>query len=429
MTGGARASELRADVAVVGAGPAGIVAASIIAEAGRRVVLIDESDTVGGQIWRHRPGVAPPYPARGWIARLRRSGATIVPGATVVDLRDDTSRSRFEIVAERGVAPLVVDAESLVLATGAHERFLPFPGWTLPGVVGVGGAQALLKGGLRMNGKRVVIAGSGPLLLPVASSLVSAGAKLLLVAEQAAHSNVMQFARGLWRRPRALLQAARYRAGFRGTPYAAGIWVKSARGDGRVEEVTLTDGSRDFSLPCDLLCASYGLVPNTRLARLVGCATTSGVVSVDGQQCTSHRRIYTAGETTGIGGVEQAIVEARIAALAIVGRRVPRRLARRRENLAALTMRMERAFALRDELRHLATPETILCRCEDVRIGALRSEWSTRQAKLHARVGMGACQGRVCGTALEFLYGWPPDTVRLPVEPALVSTMIAHPGS
>jgi NADPH-dependent 2,4-dienoyl-CoA reductase/sulfur reductase-like enzyme len=420
-----RAAVLRADIAVVGAGPAGIVAASSIAEAGRRVVLIDESDTVGGQIWRHRAGLAPPPSAQPWIARLRRSGAIIVGGSTVVDVRDDASSSRFEIVAERGVVPLVVDAGTLVLATGARERFLPFPGWTLPGVIGVGGAQALLKGGLRVAGKRVVISGSGPLLLPVAASLVAAGAKLLLVAEQAERANVMGFARGLWRRPQVLMQAARYRAGFRGTPYATGTWVTSARGDGRVEAVTVTDGKREFTLPCDMLCAAYGLVPNTRLAQLVGCETSSGRVMVDGQQRTSHARVYATGETTGIGGVEQAIVEARIAASAIVGRAVPKRLTRKRAGFVALADRMDRAFALRDELRHLATPDTIVCRCEDVPLGALRPEWTTRQAKLYTRAGMGACQGRVCGAAAEFLYGWPADSTRLPAAPALLSTILA----
>jgi NADPH-dependent 2,4-dienoyl-CoA reductase/sulfur reductase-like enzyme len=418
-----------ADVAVVGAGPAGITAAAVIAEARRRVVLLDESDAAGGQIWRHRAGAEPPSAARRWIGRLQRSGATFVGGAAVVDVRDDESAGQFEIVAERGVTPLVVRAETIVLATGARERFLPFPGWTLPGVVGVGGAQALLKGGLRVAGKRVVVAGSGPLLLPVAASLAAAGARLLLVAEQAPHAAVMRFARGLWRRPGALVQATRYRIGFRGTPYAAGTWVTSARGDGRVEEVTVTDGQREFSIPCDMLCAAYGLVPDDRLVRLLGCETTAHGVVVDERQRTSHARVWAAGETTGIGGGEQAIVQARIAAAAVLGRPVPRALVRRRASLAALAAAMNRAFALRDELRRLATPETIVCRCEDVRLRDLRPAWDTREAKLYTRVGMGACQGRVCGAALQFLRGWPADTTRPPVAPALVSTILAEPAS
>jgi hypothetical protein len=102
---------------------------------------------------------------------------------------------------------------------------------------------------------------------------------------------------------------------------------------------------------------------------------------------------------------------------------------RRRASLAALAAAMNRAFALRDELRRLATPETIVCRCEDVRLRDLRPAWDTREAKLYTRVGMGACQGRVCGAALQFLRGWPADTTRPPVAPALVSTILAEPAS
>lgn len=420
---------MRADVAVIGGGPAGMAGATLLAEAGRRVVLLDECPAVGGQIWRHRPGVAPPAAARAWLARLQRSGAEIVGGTTVVDVHEGKESERFEIIAERDIVPLVVQADRILLATGARERFLPFPGWTLPGVVGVGGAQALLKGGMRVQGKRVVLAGSGPLLLPVASSLARAGARVALVAEQAPRAEVMRFARGLWRRPVTLIQAARYRAGFHGTPYVTGTWVTEARGDGRVEEVALTDGSTTRTLACDLLCAAYGLVPNRRLAALLGCDLSNGVVGVDELQRTSRSRVYAAGELTGIGGVDKAIVEARIAASAMLGQRPSRTLLRQRAALTAMASRMDRAFALRDELRHLASSDTIVCRCEDVTMGALHHDWTTRQAKLYTRVGMGACQGRVCGPALEFIHGWPADTTRSPVSPALVSTLLVPTSS
>jgi NADPH-dependent 2,4-dienoyl-CoA reductase/sulfur reductase-like enzyme len=415
---------MRTDVAIIGAGPAGIAAATLLAEAGRRVALLDESPLPGGQVWRHRPAVAPPAVARAWLARLQRSGAEVVGGTTVVDVHEGTESERFEILAERDIVPLVVQADTILLATGARERFLPFPGWTLPGVVGVGGAQALLKGGMRVHGKRVVIAGSGPLLLPVASSLARAGARVALVAEQASRENVMRFARGLWRRPTALIQAARYRAGFHGTPYVTGTWVTAARGSDRVEEVTLTDGSATRTLACDLLCAAYGLVPNRRLAALLGCDMSNGLVKVDEVQCTSRPRVYAAGELTGIGGVDKAIVEARIAASAMLGQRPSRTLLRQRAALTAMAARMDRAFALREGLRHLASSDTIVCRCEDVTMGALHPNWTTRQAKLYTRVGMGACQGRVCGASLEFIHGWPADTTRSPVSPALVSTLL-----
>ncbi|MFI5257848.1 MAG: (2Fe-2S)-binding protein, partial [Gemmatimonadales bacterium] len=119
-----------------------------------------------------------------------------------------------------------------------------------------------------------------------------------------------------------------------------------------------------------------------------------------------------------------------IAALAAMGsERFPPRLRRRRAALHETAAAMEQAFAPRDDLRRVATSSTVVCRCEDVSLGAIRADWSSRQTKLYTRAGMGACQGRVCGTALEFLFGWPADSVRLPAQPALLSTIRADgPG-
>jgi NADPH-dependent 2,4-dienoyl-CoA reductase/sulfur reductase-like enzyme len=193
-----------------------------------------------------------------------------------------------------------------------------------------------------------------------------------------------------------------------------------------VEEVTITDGRAERTIGCDLLAVACGLVPNTRLARLIGCATSHGAVVVDEHQRTTFPRAYSVGETTGVGGVDLALVEGQVAASHILGRGVDTSLLRRRRSLRAMASVMERTFAPRDELRHVVTPDTIVCRCEDVPAGALRADWTMRQAKLHTRAGMGPCQGRVCGAALEFLHGWPADSVRIPVEPALLSTILAE---
>jgi NADPH-dependent 2,4-dienoyl-CoA reductase/sulfur reductase-like enzyme len=415
---------VRADVAVIGAGPAGIAAAARAAEAGARVVVLDESPHAGGQIWRHRAGYAPPAAARRWLARLERSGAQLLAGTSVVDARP--GGDGVLLGTERGGAAGRVSAGALVLATGARERFLPFPGWTLPGVIGVGGAQALLKAGTSFAGKRVVLSGSGPLLLPVAAALAADGARVALVAEQAPLARVGAFAAGLWRRPSALVEAARYRARFLRTPYRTGTWVSEARGEGAVREVLVTDGRATDAIACDVLCTGFGLVPNTELPRALGCAVRGGVVAVDADQATDVPRVWCAGEPTGIGGVDLALAEGEIAGLAAVGRGDEARgLHARRDRLRALAEAMERAFAPRDELRALARPDTVVCRCEDVPLGAIARGWTPRQAKLYTRAGMGPCQGRVCGSALAFLHGWPADAVRPPSEPALVSTLVA----
>ena len=416
--------ELDADVAVVGAGPAGIAAAVRAAESGARVVVVDESPNIGGQIWRHRPDARAPAGARRWLSALAQSGARVLTSSSVFDVHGD-ARAGFVLSLERAGMPIELRAHTIVLATGARERFLPFPGWTLPGVVGVGGAQALLKAGASVRGKTIVIAGSGPLLLPVAASLAHAGARLALVAEQASARRVATFAAGLWRRPGALLDAARYRAGFLGASYRAGQWVTEARGASVLTSVVVADGRSSREIACDMLCVGFGLVPNTELPRHLGCAIARGVVSVDDRQATSVPGVYCAGEPTGIGGVDLALVEGEIAGACAVGRDgVTPSLHARRARLRNLAAEMDHAFALRDELRRLPTEDTIACRCEDVVYGALRREWSPRQAKLYTRVGMGACQGRVCGPALDFLLGWDHDSVvRAPVTPTLLGAM------
>jgi NADPH-dependent 2,4-dienoyl-CoA reductase/sulfur reductase-like enzyme len=401
------------DVLVVGGGPAGIAAATRAAEAGARVVVADLGLRPGGQVWRHTDRSHLPRLARRWLARCERSGAEWLAAATVTH---GTVERGFVVVRE-GHA-MVVRPRAVVIATGARERFLPYPGWTLPNTMGVGGAQALLKGGADVRGLRAVVAGSGPLLLPVAAALARAGAVLVAVAEQAPWHRVAAFATRLGRHPFKLLQAAAYRAAFLGAGYRTGTWVASAAGNRRVERVSLTDGHRRWVEACDLLCCSYGLVPSTELARLLGCAVEDGRVVVDHLQRTSVPHVYCAGEPTGIAGELAALVQGEIAGLAAAGAEamaLSRRLQRARSAWLRFGARLDRAFAPREELRALPSPETIVCRCEDVRFGQLEPSWTGRQAKLYTRIGMGPCQGAVCGPACQFLLGWPPGTVRPPL--------------
>jgi len=410
-----------ADVVVIGGGPAGIAAGARAAESSARVLLVDEGLAPGGQIWRPKAHGAAPRTATRWIDRLNRSGAIVRASTSVVDIQQ--SANGFLIRAESLGEPLAIQASAVVLATGARERFLPFPGWTLPNVFGIGGAQALLKNGTSFRGKRVVIAGTGPLLLPVAASLAGSGAKVELVAEQAGFASVARFASGLWRTPTRLAQAVAYRSAFWRTRYVTGAWIAAANGEGTIRSLTLTNGARRWTVDCDVLCTAFGLAPNTELASLVGCEIQDGVVLVDDQQMTSIPGAFCAGEPTGIGGVDLALVEGELAGLAASGTPTDRGLLQRRRRLEGEARTLDRAFALRSELSELAMDDTIVCRCEDVRFGAVDRAWSPRQAKLYTRMGMGPCQGRVCGTAFECVAGWPRDTKRPPIEPAGVSTL------
>ena len=403
---------------VVGAGPAGLAAAVHAAEGGASVLLLDAGPRLGGQIWRHRG--PPPHAARGWAERLSRSDARRLFGATVVDARADGA-----LLVEREGRGSWVRYRRLVLATGARERFLPFPGWTLPGVLGVGGAQALVKEGARVRGLRVVVAGTGPLLPAVAAALVAAGARVVAVAEQAPLPRLLRFGRALVRRPRRIVEALGYGARLLRASYRTGCWVRAAAGQGRVEGVTLTDGRRDRTLPCDVLACAFGLVPNLEVGRLLGCATGGEALEVDAAQRTSVPGVFAAGEVVGVGGTGHALVTGALAGLAAAGRPLPASLRRERERERAFAASLAETFALRDELRTLAGPDTVVCRCEDVTLGRLLPCASMREAKLETRVGMGPCQSRVCGPALAFVRGWDGDAVRPPTSPVPLAVLAA----
>jgi NADPH-dependent 2,4-dienoyl-CoA reductase/sulfur reductase-like enzyme len=317
--------------------------------------------------------------------------------------------------------------DRLILATGARERFLPFPGWALPGVMGAGGLQALVKAGLDPQGRRVVVAGSGPLLLAVAAGLAGAHARVEGIYEQAPLARLAGFGITLLAQPDKLVEGARYRLSTLRAAYRTSSWVVRAEGSGKVESVTVTNGRRQWQIACDWLACGFHLVPNLELPRLLGCRIEEGYVAVDTLQQSSAPGVACVGELTGIGGLEKALVEGQIAGWAAVGREAEAGgLSVKRLRMQKFALRLDRAFALRPELRALASPDTVVCRCEDVTSDALKDCASWREAKLHTRCGMGACQGRVCGGATEFLYGWQGAGGRPPIYPAAVSTLAAE---
>jgi NADPH-dependent 2,4-dienoyl-CoA reductase/sulfur reductase-like enzyme len=405
--------EARADVLVVGAGPAGVAAASVAAEAGARVIVLDDNPAAGGQIWRRGPA-ALPAAAADWIRRLERSGAQVESGVTVVDASGPGT-----LFGQRGEEVFRYRADATILATGSRELFLPFPGWTLPGVVGAGGMQALVKGGWPVRGKRVVVAGSGPLLLAVAAYLRTAGAEVTALVEQAGRTSLAAAVPGLLFYPSKVRQGLGLAWSLRGIRRFYGAWPTRALGDGRVESVTVRSAAGETDIPCDALACGFGLIPETRLARLLGATVEEGAVVVDGAQRTTVPGLYAAGELTGVGGVDVALKEGLVAgaAAARAPERIRRAFRRARDREAAFATMLERAFRLRPELLHLADDDTIVCRCEDVRFGELNSFVDARDAKLKTRCGMGPCQGRVCTPALRLINGWGPDRVRQPLFP------------
>lgn len=401
------------DVLVVGAGPAGTAAAVRASEFGKRVGVVDDNPALGGQIWRGGQNSAAPE-ARFWFNKFGSSSATVFRQTRVFH-----QPAPGTLLAETPSDVLELTYSKLVLATGARERFLPFPGWTLPNVMGAGGLQALVKSGLPIERKRVVVAGSGPLLLAVAAYLREHGAEVPIVAEQAPRSKLIRFAASLWSQPSKAVQAVQLKRALRSTRFTASSWVLAGNGSDRVESVTLSIEGRVETISCDYLACGFHLVPNTELAALLGCRISSGFVEVNDLQETSVPSVYCAGEPTGIGGLDLSIIEGEIAGSAAAGQpSQAKTLFRKRDKLKPFVDRLDRTFALRRELRELPQADTILCRCEDVAFDRVRAYTSWRAAKLQTRCGMGPCQGRICGPATEFLFKWRPESVRPPVFPA-----------
>jgi len=412
------------DVLVIGGGPAGLAAAVSAQQIGVRVAIVDDNPGPGGQIWRGEQRKTTTPEAAEWLNRVQAAQVEFISGARVYD-----QPRKGLLLAETFDGVLELRFRKLILATGARERFLPFPGWTLPGVAGAGGLQALVKSGLPIEGKKVVVAGTGPLLLAVAAYLRKRGAEVLLIAEQASQSNLISFGLGLWRSPGKIVQALKLKRELAGVPHLTGCWPVEANGSEQLQSVKLRRGQKTWDVACDYLACGFHLVPNTELAVFFGCGLREGVVEVDEFQQTTIPDVYCAGESTGIGGLEVSLVEGRIAGLAATGQQEKARaLFAERGSLQRFADLLNRTFALREELKSLPQPDTIVCRCEDVSYARLQEhsgqQAGWRAAKLHTRCGMGPCQGRVCGAAIEFLLGWQTESVRPPVFPVKVGSLI-----
>ena len=450
-----------ADVGIVGAGPGGMAAAAALAEAGLSVAVLDENPRAGGQIFRQLPGGAngraiaePPSHHHGHalLATFAASAVTRVHGAVVWDAKP--GRLWFE---QHGASRLL-RCQRMVLAPGAYDRCVPFPGWTLPGVLTPGALQVMVRGFGVVPGKRAIVAGSGPLLLPTVTALQSAGVHVVAALEASSRWRALRALPGVLGNGGRLREALWYarqllRAGVR---LRFGWTVFGCEGDGRVQRAIIGRVDADGrprretaqTVEVDVVGAGFGLVPSIELGLLLGCASRydgnrgGHLLTVDDAQRTSVAGVFAAGEIGGIGGAEVAIAEGELAAAAIVnelrGAAIPSALRTkvRRERRAADAML--RAFAPLPGLYELAQPDTIVCRCEDVSLQRSRDAaalhgGSLRAIKVGCRAGMGPCQARICGPSLQALAcGEPHRTMDLPVaqvplKPVCTQTIVDAP--
>jgi NADPH-dependent 2,4-dienoyl-CoA reductase/sulfur reductase-like enzyme len=420
------------DIAVLGAGPAGLAASTTAAQAGARTALVDSAARVGGQYWRHREGDRGAGQHRWPVFRSLRETARgldrldFLAGHAVWHV--EHTPGGFTVHATVGQKSREIRCRTLIVATGSYDRQLPFPGWTLPGVYAAGGAQALLKGHGVTVGRRVVIAGTGPFVLPVAAGLARAGAEVVGVFEAGSPSGFRRHLATIAGNLDKLAEGAEYLGTLlrHRIPYRTRRTVVAAHGADRVTAVTVARLDADWRvlpgteqrLDCDAIAVGYGFTPQLEIPLQLGCLTRldadgSLVATVDEQQRGSVPGVYLAGEVCGVGGAALALVEGELAgrhaAYTTVGTRTDRaavaRLLRRRAALRAFATALHDAYPVRPGWTSWLAEDTQICRCEEVSTSEVRRSivhlgaTDARTVKLLARPGMGLCQGRVCGYA------------------------------
>ncbi|PZN99985.1 MAG: FAD/NAD(P)-binding oxidoreductase [Hyphomicrobiales bacterium] len=416
-------------IVIVGAGPAGIAAAEVLCARGHRPILIDEGEQAGGQGYRQ--------PSAGLALDMSRLMGSEAGKYDALHARFANLKGRIDYRPRTMVWAIdgrtlhlvcdgradVVEADTLLLATGAMDRVAPLPGWTLPGVFTLGGAQVALKDQGCLIGHRVAFLGSSPLLLLAAGQYREMGGEVAVVADTTPLRAKAAAFPAMMRSPRTLLRGLAYMAGAMraGTPLLHGVTPLAIEGEGHVEALRVRDGrGRERRFSCDAVALGYGLKPETQLADLAGAALAYDadfrlfLPKTDGFG-RSRPGLYLAGDGATIGGADAAEASGALAAHAVLTDlgasqdiAVIRRLARQVVRLRGFQRGLARAFAWPVAQIRAQPDATVLCRCENVTIGAVRAAMAqtlgpveVNRVKAMTRCGMGRCQGRVCGPALQ----------------------------
>jgi len=410
------------ELAVVGAGPAGLAAAAEASDLGVPVTLIDIFPQPGGQYFKQTPaelGGEPDEHARPLFQAADRKDVRAITETAVWGIFAEEDCYLLCLYGPPGT-PRRLHARKILLAPGAHDLPVPFPGWTLPGVMTAGAALNLVKHQRLLPGRRILLSGTGPLQLILAQRLIDAGGEVVAVLD----ANPFPW-RGWRHAPAAWGQWERLAEGWAAwrtmrrarTPLRWSHVVRRAEGSGQVERAVIgaVQGDAVETVAVDTICLGHGFTPAVQLARQAGCQQRydpgQGVYLPvrDEWLQTTLPGLFVAGDGAGIGGKDVALWEGRLAALGAAGQlgrpvapdrvaRVQRELARQRRFAAVLLA----LFPASAHLGDLLTDDTVLCRCEEITVGEIRRVIDEGATTLNAvrmvtRAGMGRCQGRMCG--------------------------------
>ena len=417
---------------IVGAGPAGVRAAQALVAHGLRPVVVDEAARAGGQIYRRPPASLAQRTARTLYGFESKRADDVHAAFDALQGRIDhhpdslvwnAQDHKLDVMHNPTCSTRRVPYSHLIVATGATDRVLPLPGWTLPGVYTLGGAQVALKFQGCAIGRRVVFMGTGPLLYLVAYQYAKAGVDVAAVLDTARLADQIAAAPAMLALPTVFAKGVYYVAWLRahGVALHSGVRPLRVLGDeaqGRVAGVAWQDGEQERTLACDAVGFGYALRSETQLADLLGCRFDyaplhrSHLPVRDAAGRSSIEGVYLAGDGAGIMGADAAEWAGERAALALLadnGMAVDAaraaELERKLGKLAGFRQGLERAFPVPQDWAAHASDELVICRCENITAGTLRETAAATGAdemnrlKALSRVGMGRCQGRMCGAA------------------------------
>lgn len=464
----------RTKLAIIGGGPAGLSAATQAARLGVPSIIIDENPQLGGQIFRQ-------VPADFKVVDDKEFGKQYLQGKKILNEVDEFNEkiqvwtkglvwgyfNDRELAVMRNGDLELVKADQIVIAAGAYDRPIPFPGWTLPGVFTAGCAQAIVKTQRVLPGTRFLLAGTGPLQLVLANELLKSGAKLAGVVEAVSLTGLWRHLLGLLKQPDLMWDGFKYLATLKlhRVPFIESHIIVRASGSEEVEQVAIARANKHWqpiphteqTFDVDALCVGYGLIPNTDLTRLCGCAHLydpklgGWVPRHDENMETTVRGIFVAGDGCGVGGVRVAIEQGKLAAiyaacnLGFVDEDIADNLAvsirGKLKKLWSFQSAVSELYSVRSGIYSLATEDTTICRCEEISLGDIRKAiragaWHPDDIKRRTRAGMGYCQGRMCTPGIlgvaEHEFDFKPGdvgygTTRSPLKPVPMRLMLETP--